>query len=241
MRNSKFMLAAAACVWLATLAPAAATPGVLTFDQANSCVPGNNLNAAPGPCTFGGQNVSPTYGSTAQLAITYKNFDSNGFLSQSNLNWTDEGFGQGSAYATGSNGAPEDLEFIFTPASGFEVMLSSVETWVNSGVTPVLGTYTLFNGNQLLSTTAFAASAEALAVPHTVTSFNDGFVSGALRLHVTPTSSRSISFDNIRFDVRPMAVVGGVPEPATWGMMLAGFGIVGGAMRRRHQNLAAVV
>jgi hypothetical protein len=27
-----------------------------------------------------------------------------------------------------------------------------------------------------------------------------------------------------------------VPEPATWGLMLAGFGIVGGAMRRRHRT-----
>jgi hypothetical protein len=29
------------------------------------------------------------------------------------------------------------------------------------------------------------------------------------------------------------ASVGAVPEPASWAMMLAGFGIVGGAMRRR--------
>jgi hypothetical protein len=28
--------------------------------------------------------------------------------------------------------------------------------------------------------------------------------------------------------------VGGVPEPATWAMMIAGFGFVGGAMRRRQ-------
>jgi hypothetical protein len=29
--------------------------------------------------------------------------------------------------------------------------------------------------------------------------------------------------------------VGGVPEPASWAMMLAGFGLVGGAMRRREK------
>ena len=35
----------------------------------------------------------------------------------------------------------------------------------------------------------------------------------------------------------PGAVVpGAVPEPATWGLMLAGFGIVGGAMRRRQRT-----
>ena len=32
--------------------------------------------------------------------------------------------------------------------------------------------------------------------------------------------------------------VGTVPEPATWGLMLAGFGIVGGALRRRKVNVA---
>ena len=31
----------------------------------------------------------------------------------------------------------------------------------------------------------------------------------------------------------PTVTVGGVPEPASWAMMIAGFGLVGGAMRRR--------
>jgi hypothetical protein len=37
--------------------------------------------------------------------------------------------------------------------------------------------------------------------------------------------------DNITYTVG-----GAVPEPATWGLMLAGFGIVGGAMRRRQRT-----
>ncbi|MEY4890984.1 MAG: hypothetical protein RIQ75_2114 [Pseudomonadota bacterium] len=32
------------------------------------------------------------------------------------------------------------------------------------------------------------------------------------------------------------AAAGGVPEPAAWAMMLAGFGLVGGAMRRREKT-----
>jgi hypothetical protein len=35
---------------------------------------------------------------------------------------------------------------------------------------------------------------------------------------------------------REIGLAGGVPEPATWAMMLAGFGIVGGAMRRRQRT-----
>ena len=32
---------------------------------------------------------------------------------------------------------------------------------------------------------------------------------------------------------------GGVPEPATWAMMIAGFGLAGAAMRRRERSAAA--
>jgi len=240
MRNLATNLSAfsvvAASAMLGAAAPAHAATVVLTFDQANSCVPGNDLNAPAGPCTFNAQNLSPTYGSTPELSITYKNFDADGNLSQSNLNWTDEGLGQGSAYATGTNGPPEDLEFIFTPISGFEVSLSSVETWVNNGVTPALATFTLFNDNQLVSTTPFAASAEPLGVPHTVTNFSDGYFSGPLRLHVSPTTSRTISFDNITLNSRAIAAVSGVPEPSTWAMMISGFGFAGAALRRRRRK-----
>jgi hypothetical protein len=45
-----------------------------------------------------------------------------------------------------------------------------------------------------------------------------------------------VVYDNITFgSVNPG---GGVPEPAAWAMMLAGFGLVGGAMRRRQANVS---
>ncbi|NJC35214.1 hypothetical protein GGR88_002728 [Sphingomonas jejuensis] len=49
-------------------------------------------------------------------------------------------------------------------------------------------------------------------------------------------SSGFAQFDNIRLsDVAAAAV----PEPATWAMMIGGFGLVGGAMRRRRTLVAA--
>lgn len=42
------------------------------------------------------------------------------------------------------------------------------------------------------------------------------------------TSSEYLAFDNIVYNT-------GVPEPAAWAMMLAGFGLVGSAMRRRSK------
>ena len=36
------------------------------------------------------------------------------------------------------------------------------------------------------------------------------------------------------YGVGELSYNGGVPEPAAWAMMLAGFGLVGAAMRRRQ-------
>jgi PEP-CTERM motif len=47
---------------------------------------------------------------------------------------------------------------------------------------------------------------------------------------------RFFSLDNISVT----AVSGAVPEPATWAMMLLGFGMVGASMRRRHPRLQAL-
>lgn len=44
---------------------------------------------------------------------------------------------------------------------------------------------------------------------------------------------------SLAFEVNGNTAGGGVPEPAAWAMMLAGFGLVGGAMRRRGTLAAA--
>jgi hypothetical protein len=47
-------------------------------------------------------------------------------------------------------------------------------------------------------------------------------------------TANQTGYDNITFgSANP-----GVPEPAAWAMMLAGFGLVGGAMRRRSANVS---
>jgi len=41
--------------------------------------------------------------------------------------------------------------------------------------------------------------------------------------------------ENLNFGVRVDAASGAVPEPASWALMLGGFGLVGGAMRSRRK------
>jgi hypothetical protein len=42
------------------------------------------------------------------------------------------------------------------------------------------------------------------------------------------------AIDNLRFGTPGQVTLPGVPEPATWAMMIGGIGMVGGAMRRRR-------
>ena len=48
------------------------------------------------------------------------------------------------------------------------------------------------------------------------------------------STSNAFEFDNVA------VVSGAVPEPATWAMMLFGFGVVGSALRRRNRSAIAV-
>ncbi len=56
------------------------------------------------------------------------------------------------------------------------------------------------------------------------------------------------TFDNHNFlNVRPTSYgaaeyiggPGGIPEPATWGLMIAGFGMAGAVLRRRRDEIVA--
>lgn len=62
--------------------------------------------------------------------------------------------------------------------------------------------------------------------------------SGQWQLNGNNNSFRPYIY-NLAFEVTGDAVAAGVPEPAAWAMMLAGFGLVGGAMRRRSPMVAA--
>nr|WP_295372407.1 PEPxxWA-CTERM sorting domain-containing protein [uncultured Sphingosinicella sp.] len=51
--------------------------------------------------------------------------------------------------------------------------------------------------------------------------------------------ANQIAFDDITFgSATPGGGAGAVPEPATWAMLLVGFGLIGGTMRRGRRTLA---
>jgi hypothetical protein len=70
---------------------------------------------------------------------------------------------------------------------------------------------------------------------HIDVSLGDTFNQRGLILQFGPTGLNT-GIDNVRFSVGPDLAV--VPEPATWAMMIIGFGLVGGAMRRRVTKIS---
>lgn len=57
---------------------------------------------------------------------------------------------------------------------------------------------------------------------------------GISRIRITNTSG-GIEADHVQYGFQIPSAPGAVPEPSTWVMMILGFGIVGGALRRRTQ------
>ncbi len=106
------------------------------------------------------------------------------------------------------------------PASRFGFLLGSLDTYNGLTVNYANGTSQTFAGSGITG----GAGA--------TTGSGGGFVTirqdaGDPRITGVSFSSSQNSFE---FDTLG---VGGVPEPTTWAMMILGFGVVGGAMRRR--------
>ncbi len=86
-------------------------------------------------------------------------------------------------------------------------------------------------GSSLALTTLLIDASDS--VMHTLSATFAGGAAYALFGGRTPSfNGNSIYADNVSFEG------GGVPEPATWGMMIAGFALAGSAMRRRKAQVA---
>lgn len=113
-----------------------------------------------------------------------------------------------------------------------------------SSLSLYLGSIDTFNSIELLSTAgaviaSYGGSAflggpsgdQGLPTTNRLISFsreaNDALFGG---IRITSTTN-SAELDNVRF-----SLVSPVPEPSTWAMMLVGFGLVGGTLRRRTKT-----
>ncbi len=71
-----------------------------------------------------------------------------------------------------------------------------------------------------------------------VTDNNMAQIAGVF-LDLVGSEPAGFGIDNLRFGVQGQIVVPGVPEPTSWAMLIAGFGLTGAVMRRRRVTAVA--
>ena len=222
----------------ATSAPASATQTVLTFD------PATLAGAVPACSTTSGGPTNKTcdhvdyigadYGSNPTLAVSY---DPGGTAASLRAYVGYAGATSGGAFNWGGvEGADQSAfsQIVFTPAAGYLVSFRGVDFFPGSATQVIYSLEVRDAGNNLLA---------AMAGDATPGSFNPNtaYFAGPLFFRFSNTSG-GLVIDNVVVDVIA-AGAGGVPEPATWALMILGFGAVGGAMRRRRRSasrLAAI-
>ena len=222
---SKVLIAAAALAGAIAASPASAAVTVLDFSGA-ICVGGPCGNSGTIQTTYGdGPGVDVGYG-----AFTYPA----GAPSSTALSYWGLGYGDLDGVTWGgSNMTGYSSRITLTALPGFEISLLSfdIATYQNaSSHSPV-------NVESLGGTGILAIDVGTLFPTHNNVAVNSGYFSDGIALNWGP-DGYNVGLDNITFDVRALPGNGGVPEPATWAMLIAGFGAVGSLVRRRRAQAA---
>jgi hypothetical protein len=133
-----------------------------------------------------------------------------------------------SAKVGGSINCVDDVYLDFTtPVSGLS-FLSVGDNNVGD-----VGDVRVFAGATLLGTVNIVVDG-VFATPHLI---NLNAFSGITRIEIAGiTDGGGLGYDDFTFTVG--SITNPVPEASTWAMMLAGFGAVGAAMRRRRRQFA---
>lgn len=179
-------------------------------------------------CTADGQFVGANYGSSSILTVSYDASESSG--SRTSLQHTTDRFFQGSsgkAYSFPAGPAAEPSKIIFTPTAGYEVSFRSFD-WDKLTAT-TSGSF-FFEVRDASNALLFSANNSVLSY-----SPNTAYSTGPLTFLFGNGGVGSVAVDNVTVDVRAVAA-GAVPEPASWAMMLFGFGALGTVLRRNRRQ-----
>ena len=145
-------------------------------------------------------------------------------------------FGSTGNYATvgPSDGSPGTLDLSsFATISAVSFIWGSVDTY---------NTLKILNRSGVMFASYTGADVSALANGDQSNPFTNPLVTFSFSgLDAANIGAFEFSSDGNAFEFDNVAVVSGaVPEPATWAMMLFGFGVVGSALRRRNRSAIAV-
>ena len=203
----------------------AAEATTLTFD--------GNICGGGGVCTNYGL-IDQSYGDTANVDVQY-NRAFPGLTTgaeDARLSYWKDDYNNLQNVAFGS---PSSTSMIFLKPTGGSVTLNGFDIGayyhgVNS--TQV----TIVDG---LGAILYSSGAITVGSGDVASHFAFGFTSNnGIGIQWGPDAYNT-GIDNIDFTFGSLVGGGGVPEPATWAMMIAGFGLTGMAMRRRRAAFAA--
>ena len=121
----------------------------------------------------------------------------------------------------------------FLSFQAYDTTTSGTLTASSNSLGFTFGSYTGGGGTVTFSGTGFS---QTVALPGSPTTAFFGVISDVPLGAIDLTSARGI-VDITSFST---ATVAAVPEPATWAMLLVGFGAVGSAVRTRRRTVAAL-
>lgn len=226
------LLALAAVATLA--APASAT--ILTFDIDN----GRPNDILAMDQAYGDRVVATTQGN-ASYGVGAEGFTPNVLASYqpttaSLTRWT-TGFGDLVNVLENEDDGDTLLAVTLTADTGFRVALYGFDLGGYPDADYIVPGLTILDGSTVLFSQANVLVRGATGTPrHSTFSFATPLTGSNLSIRIDLTglggSSDNIGIDNIRFG-QGLPVTPGVPEPASWVLLIAGFGLAGGALRRR--------
>jgi hypothetical protein len=112
----------------------------------------------------------------------------------------------------------------FGPSDAFSFVLGSLDTYNSLTLVYEGGATQTYAGGQIVNDLSFPSGNQISGETNGVVTYR--VTSGPRLVGATFTSSsNSFEFDNL--------ALAAVPEPATWAMMIGGFGLIGAASRRR--------
>ncbi len=169
------------------------------------------------------------------IANGYNGFNWNNFVVLNGDTYTGNPSGYGAGVVSHSNVA---LNAFAAPAAisvatgTFKLTSAYMTAAWNDGLTIQVDGYL---GTSLVFSQLFAPSATA----PTLYSFNGASIDRAVFSSYGGTHHAGYPGGGAHFNLDNLTLAAGVPEAASWAMMIAGFGLVGAAMRRRSAAVAA--
>lgn len=130
------------------------------------------------------------------------------------------------------------LQQVVAAVIGQSYMLTLDTTaWATNSLGGIIG-YELYDptSSLTLASGSYQDSVGGTWITRTL-SANATSASIGVRIKAIQSTQAGMGLDNVRLTT---VAIGAIPEPATWAMMLFGFGLIGSAMRRGRQRLALV-